>query len=62
MGQRHFESVVMREGLEESIKEVMLQAYWEGYQLGQGVEDTSDIDRRMAEAHFGRWYDRNKDW
>jgi hypothetical protein len=44
---------------DDPIKDICWQTYWEGYQLGYGVENMKEIDRQTAKSHFERWWSRN---
>lgn len=39
-------------------EEDMQEAYLRGYDLGKGIEQLSDFQKRVARKNFERWMDR----
>lgn len=41
------------------VKAIAREAFFEGYEMGYGVEELDAIDRRMMDEQFERWWKRN---
>lgn len=41
------------------LKEQTWNAFWEGYKVGYGVEEVTEIDRKAARSRFERYWRRN---
>jgi len=41
------------------VRELMKEAYMEGYALGEDVEELQNVAIRTAESRFERWYALN---
>lgn len=45
--------------MNDNIKEACWTTWWQGYQMGKGVEKMDPIDKRAARTAFERWWERN---
>jgi hypothetical protein len=43
---------------DDNLKQVAWECYWEGYTLGRGVEEMSDIAKKTANTMFERMWGR----
>jgi recombinational DNA repair ATPase RecF len=45
--------------IDDMVREIAWNHYWEGYKLGKDVESFSEIDKRSARSQFERYWERN---